>query len=161
MNKFGTCTIGKRISKLGNVLITYSILNDVYRAVIPTNEEKGDLHPSLPGEDEMNLKPFSRLKYENGTYVLQISVQVAEGYATDPKNSIESLAVGNNLMIFLNYEKTTGANDTPFLNYVYTIRFSSETSAKLKGKQLLIVTASGDPEEGDASKVVVDDEDEI
>ncbi|MBO6659101.1 MAG: hypothetical protein JJ909_05760 [Roseivirga sp.] len=160
-NKFGTCTIGKRISKLGNVLITYSTLSDVYRAVKLSQETTGELQLPLPNQDKMNLKPYAHLSFDNNMYTLQVCVQVGEGYVTDPLNSIESLAVGKNLMIFLNYKKQESANSTPFLNYVYTIQFSAEASVKLKGKHLLIVTASGDPEEGSGTQVIVEDEDEI
>lgn len=161
VNKFGTCTIGKRISKLGDVLITYNVLSDIYRAVKPTQEDKGKLQLPLPGQDTMNLKPYAHLNFENNIYTLQICVQVGEGYVTDPHNSIESLTVGKNLMIFLNYEKGDDANSTPCLNYIYSIRFSVEASAKLKGKNILIITASGDPEEASGAQVVVEDEDEI
>ena len=80
----------------------------------------------------------------------------------DGNNAVECKTVGKNVLVFLNFAKigdTIVSND--YLNYRYQIEFLEDFTSFIKGKEIIIVTASGDPEEGDATKVIVEDEDEI
>lgn len=114
-------------------------------------------------QSHLMLKPLSHFEYQPDTnsYVLNINVHLGNGYSIDPNNAVQSLTTGKNILIFLNYAKAAEAGNIPTSILNYRIEFDQNKTDKIKGKRILVVTSSGDPEEGSTGQVVVEDEDEI
>ena len=150
--------VGPKMSALAKVEIGQTHLSkDRYTPIVSsTNKYKMD-------EAHLILKPLSHFKFdlENECYVLNINVHVGDGYSLDANNAVECLSSGGTLLIFLNYSKASKTGNVPTSLFNYRIEFKEDITKKIKGKRLLIVTSSGDPEEGSAAQVIVEDEDEI
>ncbi|GEM_PF-4581243 len=114
-------------------------------------------------QQHLILKPLTHFKYHSAgnCYVLNINVHVGDGYSIDPNNAVQCVTMGKNIMIFLNYAKAGESGNVPTAILNYRIEFDSDKTDKIRGKQILITTSSGDPEEGSGTQVIVEDEDEI
>lgn len=154
--------IGSKMEKLASVNITYNTIsagNSV--GVYPSSEDKLSL-------SHLILKPLSHFRFKSptesnaGNYELNINVLADTHHLPDENNFVECKTVGKNILVFLNFSQIGDAiKSTNYLNYRFSIEFNESYNSFIKGKEIIIVTASGDPEEGDASKVIVEDEDEI
>lgn len=153
--------IGSKVEQICKVNISSNTI---------TQGESEGLYPSTSpiSLSHLILKPLTNLNFNTGAgsgegnYVLNVTVLTGSHHSPDSANAIEFKTVGKNLIIFLNYivetDQVVGSN---YNNYRYQFEFSASTTSSLRGKEIIIVTASGDPEEGDASKVIIEDEDEI
>ena len=136
------------------------------------------LYPEGVDEQPMKhllLKPLSHFNYESiipgspqqKRYVLNINVLTKVTHLPDPVHAISLRTAGKTAMLFINYKTQgddgagTADSETTYKNYRYRIQFKHESTYLVKGKELVVITASGDPEEGSASKIIVEDEDEI
>lgn len=113
--------------------------------------------------EHLMLKPLTHFSFhqDTGTYVLNINIHVGNGYSVDENNAVECLSTGKNVLIFLNYGKASESGNVPTYIYNYRIEFNTDVTQKIMGKKILVITSSGDPEEGDTTQVIVEDEDEI
>jgi len=152
--------IGARLSSMASVNISSNTIK---------KQDSTGFFPSSGepmGLSHLVLKPLTFFSFEPalGRYVLNVSIITGGHHSPDNKNAIECQTVGKNFLIFINYTVNDDdgdiADDT-YNNYRYRFEFNEGWTQYLKGREIIIVTASGDPEEGDASKVVVEDEDEI
>lgn len=153
--------IGPKVEKICTVNISSNTI---------TSGKSQGLYPSTSpvSLSELILKPLTHFNFNGagesslGNYVLNVTVLTGSHHAPDSTNAIEFKTVGKNLIIFLNYSiGNDEIESTDYNNYRYQFKFSADATTSLKGKEIIIVTASGDPEEGEVSKVIIEDEDEI
>ena len=152
--------IGAKIGEMANINISSNTIK---------KQDSTGLFPSSDepmGLSHLVLKPLTFFSYDSklGRYVLNVSIIAGSHHLPDAKNAIECKKVGKNILIFINYTVNENANDTTgdaYNNYRYRFEFIPGWTEYLKGKEIIIVTASGDPQERHATKVEVEDEDEI
>ena len=143
-------TIGRNICNLCEVNISTQELAEL-KEVYSVDGKKSDIY----------LKPHSFLSYNSKakTYSLDITVRAKPKFDLDPENALSYLSVGGTILIFMNF---IDDSDTPYERmFSFNLEFKTQIASKLKGKEIILITIFGDPEEGSAAKIIVDDEDEI
>lgn len=159
--------IGPKIKRLAKVNISRNTIKAGESVGLYPNSEAMPLsHLILKPLSHFNFKSSpvspSEQKSKTGNYVLNITVLTGCHHQPDQQNAIECKTVGKNVLVFINYTIENNIGESgDYQNYRYRIEFAEEFTKSIRGKEILIVTASGDPEEGDASKVIIEDEDEI
>ena len=151
-------SIGPKIKKIAKVNISSNTIEIGQSVGLYPDESPIRLQ-------DLRLKPLSHFNFksESNCYVLNINVLTGSHHKPDPKNALECKTIGRNILVFINYATEPKKKKTKdnYQNFRYRIEFSDKYTDFIKGKEIIIATASGDPEEGSVTKVIVEDEDEI
>ena len=106
--------------------------------------------------------PFLRMTKVENTQAQRLHVVIfaPQGFVLDPKSPLVCDYMGTELFFYVNF-KQNEVDPTKKQCFVIHADFTVEFSAKLKRKKIFVIPVHGDPEEGEATKVTVEDEGEV
>lgn len=115
---------------------------------------------NLPQNSVDPYSPFLKVIKKSGIYQLQVVCFVPSNYALDAEKPLVFDNLGKDLFLFMNFGESKEGPANEFQYFLIKVNFSDAFSAKLKGKNIFVMPVHGDPEEGDMSKVIVEDEED-